>query len=178
MPFISTVFITDWELDANRRDLTINSLFLGIDGTVFDYCGGREDLVKRKVKFVGDASKRMQEDYLRILRYFRFCARISEDPSKHDLDMEDAIEKNIAGLAGVSGERIWIELKKILSTEYAGPLLETMLRLGIGPHIGLIDALDMEEFKSVWERTSSKEIRLQPVSLLTSLLKTKNPRIN
>lgn len=114
----------------------------------------------------------MQEDYLRILRYFRFCARISPDPRKHDPDTEEAIKENIAGLSGVSGERIWIELKLILNNQHAGPLLETMLRLGIGPQVGLPDDLDIEEFKSVWERTSTKEIRLQPVSLLTSLLKS------
>lgn len=64
-------FTTDWLLDANRRDLTINSMFLGFDGKVYDFFYGYEDLVNRRVLFVGDASNRIQEDYLRILRYFR-----------------------------------------------------------------------------------------------------------
>lgn len=64
-------FTTDWMLDANRRDLTINSMFLGLDGSLYDYFYGYEDLQKRRVRFVGDADTRIKEDYLRILRYFR-----------------------------------------------------------------------------------------------------------
>lgn len=64
-------FTTDWMLDALRRDLTINSMFLGLDGSVHDYFFGYDDLKKHRVVFVGDASTRIQEDYLRILRYFR-----------------------------------------------------------------------------------------------------------
>lgn len=65
-------FTTDWQLDAYRRDLTINSMFLGFDGTVYDYFNGYEDLMQRRVRFVGEPSQRIQEDYLRILRYFRW----------------------------------------------------------------------------------------------------------
>lgn len=64
-------FTTDWLLDANRRDLTINSMFLGFDGKVYDYFFGYEDLKNRRVVFVGEPANRIQEDYLRILRYFR-----------------------------------------------------------------------------------------------------------
>lgn len=64
-------FTTDWMLDALRRDLTINSMFLGLDGSVYDYFFGYDDLQKHKIVFVGDASTRIQEDFLRILRYFR-----------------------------------------------------------------------------------------------------------
>lgn len=64
-------FTTDWMLDAFRRDLTINSMFLGLDGSVYDYFFGYDDLKKHRIAFVGDASTRIQEDYLRILRYFR-----------------------------------------------------------------------------------------------------------
>lgn len=66
------VFTTDWQLDAYRRDLTINSMFLGLDGTVYDYFNGYDDLMKRRVRFVGNPDMRIKEDYLRILRYFRF----------------------------------------------------------------------------------------------------------
>lgn len=65
-------FTTDWLLDANRRDLTINSMFLGFDGKVYDYFFGYEDLKNRRVVFVGEPANRIQEDYLRILRYFRW----------------------------------------------------------------------------------------------------------
>lgn len=64
-------FTTDWMIDASRRDLTINSMFLDFDGNVYDFFYGYEDLLKRRVKFVGDPAQRILEDYLRILRYFR-----------------------------------------------------------------------------------------------------------
>lgn len=64
-------FTKDWLLDANRRDLTINSMFLGLDGSVYDWFFGYEHLQQRRVMFVGVAANRIQEDYLRILRYFR-----------------------------------------------------------------------------------------------------------
>ena len=112
----------------------------------------------------------MQEDYLRILRYFRFVARISPDPSQHPPDTEEALRENMKGLSGVSGERIWIELKQILSSKHAGTLMETMIRLGMGPYIGLAEDLDMTEFKAVWQRASSQQIKLYPVTLLSALL--------
>lgn len=63
------LFTKDWKLDANRRDLTINSMFLGFDGTVYDYFYGYDDLKIRKIAFVGNPVSRIQEDYLRILRF-------------------------------------------------------------------------------------------------------------
>lgn len=65
-------FTQNWVLDANRRDLTINSMFLGLDGSVYDWFYGYDDLKERRVAFVGVASERIKEDYLRILRYFRW----------------------------------------------------------------------------------------------------------
>lgn len=64
-------FTKNWVLDANRRDLTINSMFLGLDGSVYDWFHGYDDLQHRRIAFVGKANERIQEDYLRILRYFR-----------------------------------------------------------------------------------------------------------
>jgi len=66
-------FTKNWKLDANRRDLTINSMFLDLDGRVYDYFYGYDDLKKKRVVFVGDASVRIREDYLRILRYAAVC---------------------------------------------------------------------------------------------------------
>jgi tRNA nucleotidyltransferase (CCA-adding enzyme) len=64
-------YTQNWQLDANRRDLTINALFLDFEGTVYDYFNGIDDLKHRRIRFVGDAVQRICEDYLRILRYFR-----------------------------------------------------------------------------------------------------------
>ena len=65
-------FTTDWVVDAERRDLIINAMSLGFDGTLYDYFDGEHHLKEKKVLFVGDPMKRIKEDYLRILRYFRF----------------------------------------------------------------------------------------------------------
>lgn len=66
-------------------------MYLGLDGTVFDYTGGIEDIERRRVAFVGDAATRIQEDYLRILRYFRFYGRIAKTPDEHERETLDAI---------------------------------------------------------------------------------------
>lgn len=107
-------FTKDWLLDANRRDLTINSMFLGFDGSIFDYFYGYEDLLERKVRFVGSADKRIKEDFLRILRYFRFYGRIADDPDKHDEKTIQIISNNVDGLQNISGERIWVEVKVLI----------------------------------------------------------------
>lgn len=129
-------FTKDWLLDANRRDLTINAMFLGLDGSVFDYFYGYEDLLARKVRFVGNADTRIKEDYLRILRYFRFYGRISDSTNNHDENILKTITKNADGLDRISGERIWLELKKILSGNFAGELMLSLLKCGIAGYIG------------------------------------------
>ena len=91
-------FTNDWRLDANRRDLTVNSIFLTSDGTIIDFFGGYEDLKNLRIRFVGEPNKRIQEDYLRILRYFRFYGRICENESNHDKLSLEAIKNNAAGL--------------------------------------------------------------------------------
>ncbi|XP_061384476.1 CCA tRNA nucleotidyltransferase 1, mitochondrial-like isoform X1 [Danaus plexippus] len=162
-------FTKDWKLDANRRDLTINSMFLGFDGSVYDYFYGYEDLMKRKVAFVGDPDIRIKEDFLRIMRYFRFYGRISEKPDNHDRHTLDVIKQNAEGLQGVSGERIWMELKKTLQGNFAGDLLKTMLKLDIGKYIGLPKP-NLEEFEGLLKR--SEHLSLHPMTYLAGLLNT------
>ncbi|OCT85734.1 hypothetical protein XELAEV_18023904mg [Xenopus laevis] len=161
-------FTTDWETDAERRDLTINSMFLGFDGTLYDYFNGYEDLKKRCVRFVGDPSQRIQEDYLRILRYLRFYGRISERTSAHTLGTLDAIRENASGLRGISGERIWVELKKILEGNHVKHLIQIIYELGVAPHVGLPEDGNLEEFARVCEH--SHRMSPKPMTLLTALL--------
>ncbi len=71
----TVAFTTDWIADAERRDFTMNALYCDPDGTLFDPLGGFGDLVARRVRFIGDARQRIREDYLRILRFFRFTAQ-------------------------------------------------------------------------------------------------------
>tara|TARA_Y100000590_G_scaffold195236_1_gene221677 strand:- start:4938 stop:6227 length:1290 start_codon:yes stop_codon:yes gene_type:complete len=105
-------FTKSWEEDSLRRDLTINAIYADIHGRIFDPLNGIDDLKNGKVKFIGNAPERIQEDYLRILRYFRFFANYSK--FEHEPDIIKAIKQNINGINKISNERIFDELKKIL----------------------------------------------------------------
>lgn len=94
-------FTNDWRLDANRRDLTVNSIFLDSDGTIVDFFNGYEDLKSHRIRFVGDPNVRIQEDFLRILRYFRFYSRVCLNENSHDQSALSAIKANSAGLRGI-----------------------------------------------------------------------------
>ncbi|KAA8593504.1 hypothetical protein FQN60_009620 [Etheostoma spectabile] len=154
-------FTTDWQKDAERRDLTINSMFLGLDGTLYDYFKGYEDLQNRKVRFVGSAEKRIQEDYLRILRYFRFYGRVALAPDDHEPETLVAIRENGRGLAAISGERICVELKKMVVGNHAAHLLELMYSL---PPDG-----NVEEMKQVWQ--NAKDHSPKPMTILAALFR-------
>lgn len=88
--------------------------------------------------FVGDADIRIKEDYLRIMRYFRFYGKIAEVPDNHEEHTLQIIKNNAEGLQDVSGERIWVELKKLLQGRFAGSLLRKMLDVDIGKYIGIL----------------------------------------
>jgi len=107
-------FTEDWTEDAQRRDLTINALYADYEGYVFDPTDqGLDDLKAMKFRFVGDADARVQEDYLRILRFFRFLAWYGGD-AKVDAAGLKACRENRKGLKKLSAERVWSELKKLL----------------------------------------------------------------
>lgn len=165
-------FTKDWELDANRRDLTVNSMFLGADGTLYDYFGGYQDLLEKRIAFVGDPANRIKEDYLRILRYFRFYARIADDPDQHDADTIKAISDNVDGLQKISGERIWMELSKILSGRYVPHIMSKIIEVGAGKYIGFTSKPTVDELRTIYKRTEG--LNPLPVTLLCSLLTCEN----
>ncbi|XP_075145524.1 CCA tRNA nucleotidyltransferase 1, mitochondrial [Haematobia irritans] len=165
-------YTTDWQLDANRRDLTINSMFLGFDGTVYDYFFGYEDLQQRRVVFVGDASVRIQEDYLRILRYFRFYGRIAREPNCHDAPTLEAIRNNAEGLAKISGERIWSEMKKIVVGNFAEELVLEMINCQMTVHCGLPQDPNIVEFKRLCMALKDFDDSHYPILVMISLLNT------
>ena len=103
-------FTPDWIKDAERRDFTINSIYADINGNLFDPFNGKKDLENGLIKFVGEPEKRIKEDYLRLLRYFRFFALYSKND--HSLEIKKIIKKNIAGIKKLSSERLLDELKK------------------------------------------------------------------
>ncbi|MGE0052675.1 MAG: CCA tRNA nucleotidyltransferase [Hyphomicrobium sp.] len=126
-------FSTDWCEDAARRDFTINALYVGADGEVFDYFGGREDLAARRVRFIGDPHQRIREDYLRILRFFRFTAQISRDAP--DADGLAACVALKDGLARLSLERIGVETIKLIAAPRAAEVVEVMAQCSILKHV-------------------------------------------
>ncbi len=122
-------FTDDWTVDAGRRDFTINALYCDRHGVLFDPLGGLKDLQARRVRFVGDARQRITEDYLRILRFFRFHARYGHGrPDAEGLGASVALK---GGLKQLSAERIRVELLKLFVTRRAAATLEVMQGSGL-----------------------------------------------
>jgi poly(A) polymerase len=122
-------FTTSWEEDASRRDFTLNALYADRDGTVFDPLGGLADLAAGRVRFIGDAEARIKEDYLRILRFFRFNAYYG----KGEMDPEGlkASVKLRGGLEQLSAERVGGELRRILVAPGAKRAIEALYDYGL-----------------------------------------------
>ena len=123
------VFGQDWLADAARRDFTMNSLYADRDGRVFDPFGGFDDLVNGRVRFIGDPDKRIREDYLRILRFFRFHAEYGS--GRADAAGAGAAVRARAGLRRLSRERVHHELARLLAAHRACCVVEEMCSLGL-----------------------------------------------
>jgi poly(A) polymerase len=123
-------FGRDWKTDAERRDFTINALSASRDGTVYDYVGGLADLAERRVHFIGEPKQRIEEDYLRILRFFRFHAAYGTS----DHPYAEGIAACIAGRDGLdalSRERVRMEVMKLVVAPHAVPTLISMADAGL-----------------------------------------------
>ena len=119
------------EEDAARRDFTMNALYARPDGTVIDPVGGVADLHARRLRFIGDAAARVAEDYLRILRYFRFFAWYADPEHGFDADALAACAGGLDGLARVSAERIGHEMRKLLAAPDPVPTVGAMAQTGV-----------------------------------------------
>ena len=106
-------YTSDIKADSLRRDFTINAIYANRDGELFDFHNGLEDIENRRLKFIGSASDRVKEDYLRILRYFRFYADFSNFDI--DADLKKVFKEGSKNFSKISKERIWTELKKIIN---------------------------------------------------------------
>ena len=124
-------FSADIAQDAARRDLTVNALYARADGTVIDPLGGMADLLARRVRFVGDPSQRIAEDFLRILRFFRFHAHFADPELGLDGEALAACAANLGGLANLSKERVGQEMKKLLSAKNPAPAVAAMAHTGV-----------------------------------------------
>ena len=139
---------TDFRQDADRRDLTFNAMFMDLDGTLHDFHGGEKDLYSGTARFVGNAQNRIEEDFLRILRFFRFQGRMKFP--KWDQETLHTIKRTADGLKQISGERVAMEMEKILKGKHTIDLLEKMDETGILDIIGFKPNLKkLEQVKKV-----------------------------
>mgnify|MGYP002776513397 CR=1 FL=1 len=173
-------YTRSFELDAARRDLTINAMSMDFNGTVYDYFGGKADLEANRVRFVGDADARVKEDYLRILRYFRFMARFGNIDKCLDDVKEICTKWNLDGLKGISVERYWLEMQKLVISPYADAVLDCMYYHGVLKTLGLnmrrvttantspigalstmVDETNIDDFLSTWKLSSDETKQLR-----------------
>ncbi|MBU2167141.1 MAG: CCA tRNA nucleotidyltransferase [Alphaproteobacteria bacterium] len=154
----TVAFTSDWAEDAGRRDFHINALYADGEGRVFDPTGqGLADIAARRVAFVGDAGRRIREDRLRILRFFRFQAWYGAgDP---DADGLAACVEEAGGLGELSAERVSKELLKLLAAPDPVPTIEVMARSGILAHL-LPEAGALEAFRAMAAVTGDPLLRL------------------
>ena len=141
-------YISDWQLDSERRDFTINAIYLDINGNIFDPQMGTVDLKNNNVKFIGDPQKRIEEDYLRIIRFIRFKIMYN---SKVEPTTNDAVKQNLNGIKKISKERILNELYKILD-------LKNFINLNESGYLKEIFTLVFPEFDNLKRLDRLKKI--------------------
>ncbi len=147
----SVEYTDDWKEDATRRDFTMNALYMTFGGEVMDHIGGMQDAQNGYVRFIGDAGARIREDYLRILRFFRFFAHYGKPPA--DAAALHACAEHAQGIESLSGERIQHEMFKLLASSKPYSVLHLMEKAsvlpvvfdGITPHILPIEKLEAAE---------------------------------
>jgi poly(A) polymerase len=144
-------FGRDWKADAERRDFTINALSAARDGTVYDYTGGINDIAARRVRFIGDATQRIAEDYLRILRFFRFHA-VYGAGGHPDGEGVTACIAGREGLDRLSRERVRVEMLKLVMGTHAVPALIAMADAGL-----LVRVLGGVSYLGPFERMAKAE---------------------
>lgn len=160
-------YTTDWAADAARRDFTMNAIYADIDGALFDPLGGIADARAGLVRFVGDPDARIQEDYLRILRFFRFYAWCGK--GEMDRDGLQACARHIAGLAQLSPERIAKELLKLISASNPMPAVRQMAAGGILTAV-LPEASNLERLNAMIEIDAMTFFEVDPIMRFGALL--------
>lgn len=160
-------YSTDMAEDAARRDFTMNALYADADGLVHDPLNGLPDLEERRVRFIGDAHARIAEDYLRILRFFRFAAWYGDPELGFDAEALSAIAASLEGLGGLSRERVTAELVKLLGSDDPAPAVATMQQTGVLPTI--LPGSDPKALALLVHLETLHEIPPEPIRRLASL---------
>jgi poly(A) polymerase len=157
-------FGRDFAADAKRRDFTINALSLAPDGTLHDTTDGVADLAARRVRFIGDAGTRIREDYLRILRFFRFHSDYADGPP--DREGLEAAGRERGGLARLSRERVRSELLKLLVSRRALDMVEVLLGHGFLTDL-LGGAAELGRLARIAARSADAVDRLAALAVMT-----------
>ncbi len=163
-------YTRDWAEDLGRRDLTVNAMALTFDGHLVDPFDGFGDLMEGRVRFVGNPEERMTEDYLRILRWLRFHARLSPMAPLNE-DAEIAARKVGNGLARISRERVWSEASRMMASRAGVNAFANIHALGLQGFIDLPDDVDWEGAEETAVRTGD------PVAAIAALLEYDENRI-
>lgn len=168
----TVAFAQDWKEDAARRDFTINALYADpVTLEIFDPFGGLEDLKAHRVRFIGDARKRIREDHLRILRYFRFQTRFGSQPA--DTESESACTELAATLKGLSRERVGMEMMNLLGLPDPAATAARMAELGVLPVI--LPEADPEALARLVAEEQRQDIAPDPIRRLAALLPAEVP---
>ena len=162
-------FTRSWDIDLSRRDLTFNAMAVDFEGNLLDPFGGEPDAKNGMVCFVGEASQRIKEDYLRVLRYFRFLARYDGAMTE---DVETAIRQPefSSRFAALSKERLWAELKKIMVEPYAVSALEEMNKVELWKPMGLKRKFSPVLFAETAKFTSHPVTRFAAATTLSVMM--------
>jgi poly(A) polymerase len=160
-------FTDDWKTDASRRDFTINAMSATVDGDIFDPFGGIGDLRQGIVRFVGDPDKRIEEDVLRILRFFRFYAHFGRGhPDEDALRACAAAAKQVAKL---SAERIRSEVLRLLESDHCPSVWQIMLGCGVVTHF-LPEATNISALENLVQLEAKFDSPPFPLRRLAALL--------
>ena len=162
------------EQDARRRDFTMNALYATPDGKIVDPLGGLKDLKDRRVRFIGSTDDRIKEDYLRILRFFRFYAWYGDPKVGPDPDGMKACSKNIAGLETLSRERITSEVLKLLSADNPAPAIVAMEETGV--LAAVLPESDVQPLRRLQDLEQKLSVQPDPLRRLAALRKRGEPQ--
>ena len=165
-------FTDDWAADAARRDFTMNALFLDADGAIYDPVNGFDDIKRGRVRFVGDPAQRIDEDVLRLLRYFRFFAYFDSLPA--DEAALTACRAAAAKLPGLSGERVRAELLKLFAAPAPGATVQLMAETGVLAQI-LPEATALERFAALLTVEREAGAQVEPLRRLAAVIVVDEP---